>query len=1434
MKVMTISLVAAIIAGLVCCGAAAAASPGRDIEKKWKKYQEIPGDNPRDRIAALEQIRDACEALAPSLARDNFRPDKIFFDAVSELRSCRTEINWKERDAAAEEFNAALQRYPRPYPLARYILGGSLYGAEREKVLAQAHTRFADSWPNTAEAMIQEAEQLSRKMWQIRTEADAMALRDLCKDFQRRKDALKGIDACFGDLLSGPSSMLETLESKSIEQRVQSDTLYIETRNLESVKVKVSSKDPSYSLKRSLLITSPKYYVRDSLALPLEGVRDGLYKILVKSRKEASEIEFERTSISLAGRWRDGVYEIYAAGMTSGEPVRTASVRCRLWDDKKPGKPAGTWYQDISLDGFTPIPQKWADAVSDSSHIDLMLTAFDAAGQRILSRTVDIFNHYKQDPRQFTDSWRSALFTDCGIFRPGDRVHFKAIVYTSRKDKSIILVDRGRDVTVELLNPKGEVNASCTLATGELGSVDGCFDIPAGDIVTGRWRLRLLFEGRSVISRDIVVDDYVAPSFEVTFTDGQEKYYRGETVVIKGLLKSYSGNAVSTEGIKYTLWGDKEQGGVLHPASDGSFSLSVPTGENTYSLCLDTEVTDARGETLHFSHHVVLVDREEEAARAARPKWERTGRGGVSARMANIAPGTWAVVELWGPDQLLLYSSLRTLDDDIDLVYEDHWPEDVRLTAFWFKDAGSHSLSVDFSRPRPSLVLPLEWDRTAAGAGPGEMTAWSVSTVAGAEVAVAVFDKSTLELASNDWPLLVPKRLGVYPVNPDINCGSHNSNYYPHRGGGRPIIMMKSAARTAGASADGLVMFNDAVESAVTEESEAALADDSGAAGVHVRSEIAEVLAFYPALRAGADGKVSFDIPASDKLSTYIVRVYAHDATGRSSVMDGEFTVSLDTEVSVLSPRFLYDGDRYVLHYSVTSRDSVVNHSRDFGVVRRSGGPALDFVISADALAGSKGDALRVSIPIKENSISVTEAHSAIFSGSRDVAAMRDSLVSAFANDVSGAEIEFVEETLKEGVLRYLDSKPDAEAAENAVALSGALFYKDADTRGLLTRLHALRGADGGYSWMSGMKASAAITALVMERLHLLGLDGEISAQTVQWLDAQMGSEKTVWLGGLSDAQYFYVRSMYPRIAYQQKRQHTGLLKDEGGILFKARRVLTLRNLDASDEGRALARKWGVSQLMTRSRLEKQIETDVYALRQYAVVHPCGGTYFPNAVMPWRGLQENEIYAHTLLCRVFREDNIGDGLRLWMMVQKQTQAWRSSPNMIEACKVILEGSESVLATRMITASAVVSTPIEALKASTNGMSVVREWQIHDGKEWRSIADGEILRRGQQVRVVSRLWSQENRSFVRLSSPIPACLAPVDQLSGWRWWGSYRQVRSDAVECYWDSFPEEKTTVTELYTVTQEGRFIIPEAAVECLYAPAWRGSEAFAGYMTSE
>ena len=86
-----------------------------------------------------------------------------------------------------------------------------------------------------------------------------------------------------------------------------------------------------------------------------------------------------------------------------------------------------------------------------------------------------------------------------------------------------------------------------------------------------------------------------------------------------------------------------------------------------------------------------------------------------------------------------------------------------------------------------------------------------------------------------------------------------------------------------------------------------------------MRDDFSSTLAFMPFIRPSDDGMAGFMFRAGEKLSTFVVSVYAHDRDMRTAYLRKEMLVTLPLKVSVAEPQFLHEGDRYVMRASVSN-----------------------------------------------------------------------------------------------------------------------------------------------------------------------------------------------------------------------------------------------------------------------------------------------------------------------------------------------------------------------------------------------------------------------------------------------------------------------------------------------------------------------------------
>lgn len=799
---------------------------------------------------------------------------------------------------------------------------------------------------------------------------------------------------------------------------------------------------------------------------------------------------------------------------------------------------------------------------------------------------------------------------------------------------------------------------------------------------------------------------------------------------------------------------------------------------------------------------------------------------------------------------------------ELTLPYPDAWPDAVNLNIFYFTAGKAVSYSRQLRRPVSKTSLPLQFTRFHGNAFPGQEYLFEIKTLPETEALVAVWDKSLDAIARNDWEKVWVRNFSVPGVYIDYACGKVGEN--------ERIRLYKDASVS-------LMATRSAVNEAMSAEEELIMDAAAPEEEVPVRSEILDALAFHPHIVSGADGRASFSVRTSDKLSTYYIRVYAHDKSMHNSIIEDEMLVTIPVQVSVLKPEYLYLGDSWKAAVTVSSiakapvsgtlklalDGKLLPGAKEITVApgssvtvhipvtpEREGKSILTAYFAGDAFT----DAVRVSFPVYEAAQELTESHSAVLLHGMSRDSLERELRGRFVN-VPG-ESAAVREISVLDMVKDVASKHAVPRGKDVLSLSEALYVNTAGGHpadSLLASVMACRCQDGGFAWFPEMESSPVITAVLLERfaamerygLHVEGLDG-----AVRYLDRSHFG-KRVWWSCLSDEQYIYIRSMYADVPFEWGNTPKNLIADfrkmaraylvpsakegrglQGQILAKARRLLSLKALTTED-GLALAKAWGVG-LRASAKLKKSIDADVSSLLEYAVKHPDGGYYYPNAVMPWRGLMESEAYAHALLCRLLSdvsEDTVADGIRLWLLLQKETQNWEAEPAFVDAVQAILEGSENLLDTKVMELSGTSRLPFAQVQASANGFTIERIFQKADGTP---LTEGDSVHVGDKIVALYRIWSAQNRSFVRLTAPREATLRPVVQTSGYSGAGGYRNVRVGASEYFREYFPEETTVIREEFFVTQEGRFAAPVPVIESLYAPHYRANTAFPGPLTAD
>ncbi len=219
------------------------------------------------------------------------------------------------------------------------------------------------------------------------------------------------------------------------------------------------------------------------------------------------------------------------------------------------------------------------------------------------------------------------LITDRTLYRPAQTVYVKGVAYLQENDSANIAP--GRKYTVVLRDVNNRELSKKEVVTNEFGSFTTDFSLPSA-CLNGTYMLEVMnIQGAT---RNIQVEEYKRPTFEITFDAPKESYQIGDSVLVKGLVKTFSGVPVQNVEINYTvtrnynpwLMGSYiERVGNATPLksdkrsidSDGHFSIPVylegveGLSECVFNYVIEANVTSVAGETQRASTSLAAGNR---------------------------------------------------------------------------------------------------------------------------------------------------------------------------------------------------------------------------------------------------------------------------------------------------------------------------------------------------------------------------------------------------------------------------------------------------------------------------------------------------------------------------------------------------------------------------------------------------------------------------------------------------------------------------------------------------------------------------------------------------------------------------------------------------------------------------------------------------------
>ena len=839
--------------------------------------------------------------------------------------------------------------------------------------------------------------------------------------------------------------------------------------------------------------------------------------------------------------------------------------------------------------------------------------------------------------------------------------------------------------------------------------------------------------------------------------------------------------------------------------------------------------------------------------------------GAIEFVLGTTEDDLWLEVELFDNDEQLYCEHVHLQNEmrKFKLPYKESYRSAVKLSVFGFRGGRELDYTYQFTRPgdvRLDVAVETFRDKTT----PGSEETMVVRAPAGSELAVTIYDITTDRYRANSFSFH-PLQEYVSVTRPEITSSLSNRMYY-------------AMNRMAGARVDDMVMMEAAMPMAkgvasmdVAEAEEAA---DNGAAEEETpefvgRTNFSELIAFYPQIEADPSGRTEIRYKAGDLLSTFRVLVLAHNKKLFVGDASAEFIVQKELMVMPNVPLFVTEGDRLVMKAKVVNMSSrelkgtayielldqngkklkmkglesqkrtLLAGQQDeiaWTVVAPGGTDKLTARIWFATPTSSDGE--QHDIQVVPNTITLTEAASFVMGQGKTHKYYEKQLRKQFG--AADPIIEYAEYSTLDAVKESLP-KASKPTSDNAIAWINQLYInqmrnlvlKDdpadyiAFRNQAFSKLKTFQSSDGGIQWFQGMKSNEMLTLYLLEKL------GQLRSVDAFTPDADE-------LKFVKKALSYVDERIAVQGSYKEFRPY-GLIRDFAirSLWFdqpmsRSAQDVYKRFLDGTEDGWqkiSILEKAQLCNMMLRAaktpyddkRFDKRIKLLRESLKDYAVENPTVGCYFPNAVMPFRGLMNNEIYAHAQLIETFGklgEKKVVDGIAQWLLLQKHNQAWENTVATTDAVHALISSNAKDL--KLGAVYYTYTTKLDRVKASANEISVTRSFVRAD--TGAPLQEGEALHVGDAILATYSIHNTENRSFVQMRAMRPACFYPKDERSYFSWWGGfYREMKASETNYYWELLSEEYHTVQETYFVQQEGTFSSGLVEIECLYAKEYRG-----------
>jgi uncharacterized protein YfaS (alpha-2-macroglobulin family) len=277
----------------------------------------------------------------------------------------------------------------------------------------------------------------------------------------------------------------------------------------------------------------PPTYVSDSQDLPLEPLEAGLYLV------EATDGHFKAYTVlfvsemALVTRTSNGTVLAYAVDRKTGAPLSKVEVRLGVKQQQVAEGVTGD-------DGVVTLHGPVSKAMEDNVWV-IARSAKDVAAVTPASYA---FSGSERG------EWASYIYTDRPVYRPGNTVHWKAIL--RKKVENHLEVPKPQQVHVTVSDQEDHAVLETDMTTSAEGTVAGEVELKRNASL-GYYTVRV-GDPQNGMMGSFRVEEYRKPEYQVRVTSAKSRVLQGEKMQVTIDSRYFFGEPVANAAVKYRVY----------------------------------------------------------------------------------------------------------------------------------------------------------------------------------------------------------------------------------------------------------------------------------------------------------------------------------------------------------------------------------------------------------------------------------------------------------------------------------------------------------------------------------------------------------------------------------------------------------------------------------------------------------------------------------------------------------------------------------------------------------------------------------------------------------------------------------------------------------------------------------------------------------------